>query len=218
MAQELEDDRNRALQDPDLLATKTAESSSVLLYDDRLGNQTPKSTEHSLRALPLPAGPVSLVAYGPDSLSLVEVELSEADTHPAVFETVFGSGGERLLLFTRPGSHVRVNGLPAPIVVPLSLGDQLCIDPEHVLHVSRANQTAPMPAPAWLIGKSCEVCLLPFTAESPVVLCSNCGVARHLEGEEVSPEERLVCASLGACPNCECESPQPGGLAYVPVD
>ena len=121
-------------------------------------------------------------------------------------------------MFTRPGSRVRVNGLPAPIVVPLSLGDQLGLDPEHLLHVSRMNQTAPVPAPAWLIGKSCEVCLLPFTAESPVVLCSSCGAGRHLQGEEVPTQERLECASLGGCPNCESESPQTGDLAYVPED
>jgi hypothetical protein len=75
-----------------------------------------------------------------------------------------------------------------------------------------------VPAPAWLIGKKCEICLLPFAAESSVVLCASCGAARHLEGEEVSPEDRLACAALGACPNCQNESPQTSGLAYLPED
>jgi len=187
-------------QDPELLAPNSGASASVLLYDDRLGNETPTPAEHSLRCLRLPAGPASPVAHEPDSLSLVEVE------------------PERLLMFTRPGSRVRVNGLPAPVVVPLSLGDQVGIDPERLLHVSRLSQTAPVLAPAWLIGKSCEVCLLPFVAESPVVLCSSCGAARHMEGEEVSPEERLQCAAFGACPNCQSESSEASGLTYVPED
>ena len=205
-------------QDPELLATNSGASANVLLYDDWLGNQMTSSAEQSLRCLRLPAGPASPVTHGPDSLSLVEVEPSEADNDAAIFVNALGSVGERLLLFTRPGSRVRVNGLPAPIVVPLSPGDQVGIDPEHLLHVSRLSQTVPVPAPAWLIGKSCEVCLLPFVAESPVVLCSSCGAARHMEGEEVSPEERLECAALGACPNCQSESPEASGLTYVPED
>jgi len=205
-------------QDPELLAPNSGASASVLLYDDRLGNETPTPAEHSLRCLRLPAGPASPVAHEPDSLSLVEVEPSEADNDAAIFVTVLGSVGERLLMFTRPGSRVRVNGLPAPVVVPLSLGDQVGIDPERLLHVSRLSQTAPVLAPAWLIGKSCEVCLLPFVTESPVVLCSSCGAARHMEGEEVSPEDRLQCAAFGACPNCRSESPEASGLTYVPED
>jgi hypothetical protein len=218
MRREHEDDRDRVVQDLELLEANSGASSSVLLYDNRLAPGTPESVEHPVRVIHLPTGPISLVVNRPDALSLVEVELSEAGANTAIVEAMRGSGGERLVLFTRPGSDLRLNGLPAPIVAPLSLGDQLGIDPENLLHVSRLSQTTPVPAPAWLIGKSCEICLLPFTDESPVVLCSTCGAGRHMEGNEVPSEQRLECASLGACPNCQGESTTTGDLVYIPED
>jgi hypothetical protein len=206
-------------QAPERPAMRPGANSSVLLYDGPPGPQPPESDEHEFHTLYLPAGPASLVTQGPDCAAVVEVEPSDAGAHSAIFENALSAAGERLLMFTRPGGRARVNGLPVPIVVSLSLGDQLSLDSEQLFHVSRLNQTAPVAVPTRLIGKRCEVCLLPFTEGAPVVLCASCGAARHMEGEDVSPEARLECAAIGtACPNCESESPQADGLAYVPED
>jgi hypothetical protein len=135
-----------------------------------------------------------------------------------VFEPIAGGRGETLLMLNAPGSRARVNGVPAPLVAPLSIGDQVAVDAHSVLHVSRLQSVAPVHPPAGIVGTTCEICLVPFTAKTLVVRCPYCGNARHMEGEDVPEEDRLVCASFGACPHCQAELPASDGYAYWPED
>jgi hypothetical protein len=178
-----------------VLEQGSPEGPALVLLHGFLGN---KENWH-----PLLSG---LPAYSPD------------DSAPPLFESLFTAIGEKLLMITSPGSRVRVNGLAAPLVAPLSLGDQIQLDSGGVLHVSRVQRAVPMPPPAELIGKPCEVCLVPFTAETRLLVCPSCGAARHMEGEEVPRDERLECAALGACIRCESDLPQTDGLAFLPED
>lgn len=138
-------------------------------------------------------------------------------SHP-VFDSASSTLGGRLVLATTPGSGVRVNGLPAPIISPLHLGDQVSLRPGRVYHVSRRLQAAAIPTPPEYVGTKCPLCLVEFAAVTRVVPCSNCEVPRHMEGEEV-PEanDRLECAEMGPCPVCNTPRPETsGGFAFVP--
>ncbi len=146
-----------------------------------------------------------------------EGSLDPRDGYP-VFAAASSALGESLVLVTPPGSGVRVNGLPTPVITPLALGDQLSLGPGSVYHVSRRFQTTAIPTPPGFVGEQCPLCLAEFAAETRVVVCPACGTPRHLEGEEV-PEtsERLVCAELGSCPVCDTPPPTTAaGLAFVP--
>jgi hypothetical protein len=203
--------------DPEQIPTAGA-NANVLLLDECLDPGARDLAGRPFSVLDFAADQASLIMKAEEEPALVQVGANEECASAPTFATVRGASGERLVMLTAPGSRVRVNGLPAPIVASLSLGDQLQTDGGHLFHVSRKMQTDPIPPPVRLIGKPCEVCLVPFAAESRVLLCPACGAARHMEGEDVDPEERLECGALGACPNCQNEWPESGELAFVPED
>jgi len=184
--------------------------------------------ERLLRALEVPSSPARIAA-DPNDGSLRFAVLDASSSRRAaddgatgagpVFELLAGSGGEQLLMLAPPGSSARLNGLPAPLVAPLALGDQVMLDAGSVLHVSRFHSAAARPTPAELVGSPCAVCLTPFTADTQVRVCPICGSACHLEGESVPEDERLECARLGgACPQCQTELPETDGYAFWPED
>jgi hypothetical protein len=197
--------------------------SSVLLVEERSASTCDTDAQdvankHPFRILDLPGGPANLSTAGANAPSLVEIAADELSGHVFVFDVALSAAGEQLMMFSGPERGMRVNGLPAPILSPLVLGDQLRTPDGHLLHVSRRIQTDPVRPPDRLIGQSCGVCLVPFVRETRVLLCSSCGAARHMEGEEVDPDERLECGALGACPQCLSETPEFGELAFVPED
>lgn len=210
-------------------------STSVLLVEARsdfepqaqpIGRDCdPHDSEDGFQVLTMPDGPVRLLIDDVAQATLVPIEEGdEAGARGAgalapglgpLFLAVQSGAGERLLMVSTTKAAISLNGLPAPLVSVLSLGDQLVLGPDLLVHVSRRIQNEPIATPARLVGQECEICLLPFTLDSRLVICE-CGAARHLDGEEVPAEERLECASLGPCPLCETERPTSGGLAYLP--
>jgi len=135
----------------------------------------------------------------------------------AMFEPARTASGERLLMITPPGSPIRLNGLSAPLIAPLSIGDQVDLGPSNVVHVSRIQRTEPVGVPEDLVGKPCSLCLAELASDTRVVVCDGCGSARHMEADDVAADERLECASLGsACPECGTELPTSDGYAYWP--
>jgi hypothetical protein len=202
---------------PERLSNQGAHS-SVLLFDEQIDGVALDPTGTPFKVLDLPAVPASIVLCAGNEPAVVEVDDLEADGVEPIFATVASASGEQLVMLNATGDRTRVNGLPAPIIAPLSLGDQIRTDGGQLFHVSRKIQTNPAPPPSSLIGKRCEICLEAFAADTMVVVCPSCGAARHMEGEEVPVDERLECAALGGCPNCASEIPESGVLAFVPED
>jgi hypothetical protein len=122
-------------------------------------------------------------------------------------------GGWALLMLTPPSLEVRLNGLPAPRVAVLAVGDQIQL-PEAVLHVTKHRSVALGPPSAALVGKTCGVCRGVFD-ERTVVLVHDCGAALHLEPESKPAGERLECALLG-CPDCGKPVSLESGFSYLP--
>ena len=65
-------------------------------------------------------------------------------------------------LMALPGDGVRRNGLAMPPVAILRVGDQLRVDGEWVLHVSRFTRPHVGPPPAEFLGKPCSYCRIEF--------------------------------------------------------
>lgn len=181
----------------------------------------------ALRLLPLPDGPAtlraspdgeppSLIPASEGSLEVAAEGSLEIAAPSALFVAATGSRGEQLLLVSPPGVSTRVNGLRPPLVALLEPGDQVVVGDGPLLHASRRVSAGPVPAPASLAGRPCAVCLGPIEAEAPIVACHVCASPRHLEGEDVPADERLVCGDLGPCPECLTERPRESGLAYMP--
>jgi hypothetical protein len=205
-----------------------ATSAHVLLVEDLSTEKSVAKGKHSLRALHVPTAPSLLISdrqadesrfvvVDPTGLRGLRGHHGIPDTRFALFEPAYSAAGERLLLWTLPGSALRLNGLPAPLIAPLALGDQLVLESTAVLHVSRVRSGQPIaPAPE-LVGRACEICLVPFTPTTKVVPCpAGCGAARHLEGDDVPEDKRLTCALLGACAHCGAESELSEGFAFWP--
>lgn len=219
----LHDDSNAGQHDFDLASQPVT---SVLLLEAPVAPAKSISLEEPFRVLNVPDRPAALLGTcDDDAPTLVPIDAgdneavgrqAERQTNAPLFVTAFGKRGEQLIVVSEPGTGTRLNGLPAPLVAPLSPGDQVAFGPDLLLHVSRRIQMDPIPTPNSLVGQACEVCLLAFARESRVVICASCGAARHLESEEVPEEDRLQCALLGPCPNCGDERPESGGLAFVP--
>ena len=194
-------------------------SSSVLVVEPRSPDAQRGATPH---VLAVPASPATLIAGAPEAdLAFVplRVEGPGGRAAPAdlpLFESIAAGPGGKLLMLTAPGSGARLNGLPAPLVALLSVGDQVELDTHRTLHVSMMRSVAPVSAPAEIVGKPCGICMVDFTAESRVVLCPACGNGRHMEGPEVPAIDRLECAAIGACQECGAELPDSDGLAYWP--
>jgi hypothetical protein len=208
-------------QPPEGPGASPGSSCHVLLVEDRSESERFSRDASGLRVLPVPDSPAHLFA-GTAAAPRFAL-LDEADGAAALplfalplFEVVGGARGERLLMAVSPDASLRLNGLPVPPVLLLTPGDQLAPDADLVLHVSRVQRTAPVPPPPELVGQSCEICRVAFTPETRVVLCATCGDARHLEGAEISAEDRLACAELGPCPVCRTELPTSDGFAYWP--
>jgi hypothetical protein len=119
-----------------------------------------------------------------------------------------------LLMLSPPGVEARVNDRPSPRLAVLGVGDQLQIG-ETVLHLTRYREFAVGPPTPELLGRRCGVCRVPFD-ESTQVYVHECGAPMHLEPESKPANERLECALLGNCPNCEEPIIMQSGYAYLP--
>jgi hypothetical protein len=145
-------------------------------------------------------------------------ENSASFTSCPVFASSSSSVGERMLLVSPPNARVCKNGIPAPVISSLELGDQVSTNPAAVLHVSKRRQAFAAQPSQDLVGKQCPLCLVPFTAETRVRECDSCGAARHMEGDEVAVQaDRLQCWELGVCPICSAEAATTTqSLAFIP--
>jgi hypothetical protein len=119
-----------------------------------------------------------------------------------------------LLMLTPNEVGVRVNDRPAPRIAVLAVGDQLQIG-DAVLHLTRYREFPVGPPSAEMLGRPCPVCRVPFD-ENTRAYVHDCGLAMHLEPESKPAEDRLECALLGDCPNCDGPISLESGYAYVP--
>ena len=119
-----------------------------------------------------------------------------------------------LLMLTPHGVELRVNGSPPPRVAVLTVGDQVQIEGA-VLHLTRFREFAVGPPSPALLGRRCEVCRVPFD-ENTRVYIHDCGQPLHLEPESKPAEDRLECALLGECPNCQEPISMESGYSYLP--
>ena len=144
--------------------------------------------------IPLPASGLS----GTDAACVV-LEPIEVDRQPA------------LVLAVPPGERVRVNGLSAPPLGMLAVGDVLQVG-DRLFHVSWFRAPVIGPPPEALIGVRCNVCFTPVTLES-TVLVHDCGSPLHIE----PGADQLRCALLGDCADCGRPVVFESGLDYRPA-
>jgi hypothetical protein len=135
-------------------------------------------------------------------------------TRALYFEPLTVGRRASLLMLSPPGVDARVNDRPSPCVAVLEVGDQLQVG-ETVLHVSRFREFTVGPPSAELLGQRCGVCRVPFV-ESTQVYVHECGTPMHMEPESKPAAERLECAALGDCPNCEQPIVMQSGYSYLP--
>jgi hypothetical protein len=109
----------------------------------------------------------------------------------------------RLLVLTVGGGDFTVNGEPAPRIALLNERDQFQLAHAVNFLVAVFHQPRIGHPPAELIGKSCQVCLVPFTPEARCYVCL-CGCALHLEGEP-HEADKLQCARMWS--ECRCHRP-----------
>jgi len=201
---------------------RTNPNANVLLVEDlstdRQGFVKPGDPS-TFATLVMPAGAAALERTREDSrLRFVPFAATSEAPPLAVFESVRSKFGDVLLLLTPPGSGIRRNGLPAPVLGTLALGDRVTLDADITLHVSRMQSAEPVPPPPEIIGEPCAVCSLAFEPQTLVLLCAYCGEPHHLESEAVPAATRLECALLGACSNCGRDLPRTTGLVHLPED
>jgi hypothetical protein len=124
-----------------------------------------------------------------------------------------------LVLIAR-GESALVNGVPAPPLAVLSVGDSLGLGPGLLAHVTERVTPYVGPPVGELIGKKCAHCRIPAGPETRVVT-HRCGVLYHYETAESHPQtpehERLNCfEKVSACLSCKRELTLQPHLAWDP--
>lgn len=115
---------------------------------------------------------------------------------------------------------VLVNGIPAPPLMVLAIGDSVVLGPGRLAHITeRVVPFVGRPA-GELIGRKCAHCRIPASAETRVVT-HRCGALYHCETAESHPEvsegDRLNCyEKVSACLSCKRELTQQPYLAWDP--
>ena len=136
----------------------------------------PHQQNPQVPALAVPREPAWLVSQPGDAPRLTRVK--PAGTAAAFrVEVVLQRAQPRLLLVCPRERRVRVNGVIAPPFVVLKEKDCIQVEADVVLHVTIFNRPAIGPVSANLIGKECQVCRVPFTAN---ILTYACAVRRGL--------------------------------------
>jgi hypothetical protein len=162
---------------------------------------------HGLRAID-----VESFASNPRIVAAPRSRGAAADT--LQFEPLSVDRRPGLLMLTPNRVDVRVNDRPVPRIAVLAIGDQLQIG-DAVLHLTRYREFPVGPPSAEMLGRPCPVCRVPFDEKTRVYV-HDCGLAMHLEPESKPAEDRLECALLGDCPNCDGPISLESGYAYVP--
>ena len=142
-------------------------------------------------------GPSGLVA-GIDGAPRL-VPLGEAPADAAVVEPVLAGPQPELLMVSRGGPRLRVNGQPAPLVALLAERDQLQLSEDLILHVATYHEPRiGRPSPDQ-VGRVCPLCRTVIGPKTTVYTCWACGTPMHLEGPD-----KLDCArAVKSCANCQ---------------
>ena len=123
----------------------------------------------------------------------------------SVFETI--AHGQQKYLMMIPANGMRLNGMPVPPVAVLRAGDQLRLDGEWLLYVSRHTRPHIGPPPEECIGNPCSYCRINFTPNTVVYVCPYCGTPVHCESPDTCSDEQvgpLECARLmSLCHHCQ---------------
>jgi len=152
------------------------------------------------------AGPevVDVPADGPSCLVVGQdgkprcVRPADAPADAPLVEPVTAGSQPELVLVSRAGRRVRVNGQPAPLVALVGDRDQVQLSEDLILHVTTYHEPRIGPPSDKEVGRTCPVCRTVITPQSTVYVCWCCGAPMHLEGEG-----RLDCARVvSECANC----------------
>jgi len=140
----------------------------------------------------------------------------ESAAEAIALEPVHHHGRSWLLMRSR-GRDVRVNGLPAPRIAALRVGDQVQAGGEYALHVSVYTRPYVGPRLDEHADKTCAYCRTEFEPGSTVYVCPHCRTALHCQGDEKPEGDRLTCARLvSECPKCHMPVVMKEEYAYVP--
>lgn len=169
--------------------------------------------EHPFTSIHVPSG---LNRLRPEELALSAA--SKAGGAGVRLEPIEVEGVETLLVAAPRRLRVRVNGLPAPAIALLRVGDQLRIGTWPVLHVSAYRRARIEPASGELLGRNCGLCRTALT-EGTTVVVHECGVSFHLDAPTGGGGEPLSCATIaGDCPSCGKPVRTEDGWAWHPEE
>ena len=162
-------------------------------------------------ALALPDG-VSILRV--DEAPKVHSEPLELPDKELILEPVFARDkAPRLALVNAGNGQLWVNGAPASRFSLLREKDQFHFADSCAFHVTIFHRPKIGPAPVDKIGKTCSICLAPFT-DDPSAVCYGCpcGTLLHL-----SDPRGLECArAVNECPHCKQPIALKPGYAWLP--
>jgi len=197
------------------MSTTSTESRILFLFD----SDPDASSTASPTRLGVPPGPSTLTFTRGGNPRISGAPRRVRGATSLLIEPV-SRGGRPYLLVVRPRGPVpRKNGLAAPRIAVLGVGDQLRHGRGPVLHVSVEVPDPRRRAGAEHEGVDCPLCCSPIEVGRWIHVCSTCGTAMHDEGEDVAASARLACARLaGRCRGCDRELNFEGGLLYTPEE
>ncbi len=128
-----------------------------------------------------------------------------------LFEPILVRRRPSLLVMTPNNVGMRINGLPAPRMALLRVGDELALDATTFLRIGEYRRMSFDKPPGDVVGQRCGGCRTPVAADALVYSC-DCGELLHFEQPPKPEDERLECALVASqCPSCRDELPSPEG-------
>ena len=172
---------------------------------------------HNRATCEVPYGQSSCVILDDAGVPRIVPSHSAESANALLIEPV--RNGHKLFLaaVVPPDLNVRQNGMPAPPVCVVQVGDQLEIDGRCVLHASIFVRPYLGPPKPERVGTSCPFCTTPICADRHVYECPICQIVMHADTKEVDEQERLECHLLAStCPACQHPIVLTEGFVYVP--
>ena len=128
------------------------------------------------------------------------VPAADAPDDAVLIEPVLAGPQPELLMVSRGGPRLRVNGQPAPLVALLAERDQLQLSEDLILHVATYHEPRiGRPSPDQ-VSRVCPLCRVVIAPTTIVYTCWACGLPMHLEGDGL---DKLDCArAVKTCANC----------------
>ena len=166
-----------------------------------------------LQAIQVPDHPVALTSDKSGATRLVPA--GPRRDNAVILEPVRHSDRWRLLCLAPPvADGSRINGLPAPLVALLDVGDQI-LHHNEILHVTIYPRPPVGRPTAEQVGQNCLLCRGTVSPADSVYACA-CGGLAHVEAQRDN-DETLECTKLmQECTRCRKPLIQKEGFSFVP--